>query len=91
MRLNNLPLKIEYKFLENQLTRSFNAEIYTDGAVIGGRIQVILDDILWIATLPQVRSAIAFYSHIMSVIKAAPKKIGQNLQVFILSCNVWRN
>ncbi|VDN57863.1 unnamed protein product [Dracunculus medinensis] len=51
-----------------------------DGAVIGGRIQVILDDILWIATLPQVRSAIAFYSHIMSVIKAAPKKIGQNLQ-----------
>lgn len=52
---------------------------------------MILDDILWIATLPQVRSAIAFYSHIMSVIKAAPKKIGQNLQVFILSCNVWRN
>ncbi|VDM24779.1 unnamed protein product [Toxocara canis] len=46
----------------------------TDGTVLGGRIQTILDDILWVATLPQVRSAIAFYSHIMKLVKAAPKK-----------------
>uniref|UniRef100_A0A1I7V577 Chorein_N domain-containing protein n=1 Tax=Loa loa TaxID=7209 RepID=A0A1I7V577_LOALO len=46
-----------------------------DGTVLGGRIQVILDDILWIATLPQVRSAITFYDHIMKIIKAAPKKV----------------
>ncbi|OZC09215.1 hypothetical protein X798_03759 [Onchocerca flexuosa] len=46
-----------------------------DGSVLGGRIQVILDNILWIATLPQVRSAIAFYDHIINIIKAAPKKV----------------
>ncbi|VDD93793.1 unnamed protein product [Enterobius vermicularis] len=45
-----------------------------DGTVLGGRLQTILDDILWVATLPQVRSAIAFYSHIMNLVKAAPKK-----------------
>ncbi|VDN04551.1 unnamed protein product [Thelazia callipaeda] len=45
-----------------------------DGSVIGGRIQVILDNILWIATLPQVRSAIAFYDHIINIIRMAPKK-----------------
>ncbi|VDK72943.1 unnamed protein product [Litomosoides sigmodontis] len=46
-----------------------------DGRVLNGRIQILLDHILWIATLPQVRSAIAFYDHIMSIIKASPKKV----------------
>uniref|UniRef100_A0A915PR88 Chorein N-terminal domain-containing protein n=1 Tax=Setaria digitata TaxID=48799 RepID=A0A915PR88_9BILA len=46
-----------------------------DGSVLSGRIQIILDEILWIATLPQVRSAIAFYDHIMNIIKAAPRKV----------------
>ncbi|VDK66808.1 unnamed protein product [Onchocerca ochengi] len=46
-----------------------------DGSVLGGRIQVVSDNILWIATLPQVRSAIAFYDHIINIIKAAPKKV----------------
>uniref|UniRef100_A0A0N5ABT9 Chorein_N domain-containing protein n=1 Tax=Syphacia muris TaxID=451379 RepID=A0A0N5ABT9_9BILA len=45
-----------------------------DGSVLDGKIEIILDDILWIATLPQVRSAIAFYSHILNLIKAAPPK-----------------
>lgn len=32
---------------------------------------MILEDILWVATLPQLQSAIAFYSHIMKLVKAA--------------------
>jgi len=40
-----------------------------DGALLAGRVQVILDDILWVATLAQVRSAIAFYRHLLLIVK----------------------
>jgi hypothetical protein len=40
-----------------------------DGSVIAGRIQLILDDILWVATLPQVRSALSFYRHIIELVQ----------------------
>uniref|UniRef100_A0A8R1YDF4 Chorein_N domain-containing protein n=1 Tax=Pristionchus pacificus TaxID=54126 RepID=A0A8R1YDF4_PRIPA len=43
----------------------------TDGNVIHARIMMILEDILWVATLPQLQSAIAFYSHIMKLVKAS--------------------
>ncbi|GMT36260.1 hypothetical protein PFISCL1PPCAC_27557, partial [Pristionchus fissidentatus] len=43
----------------------------TDGSVIHARIMMILEDILWVATLPQLQSAIAFYSHIMKLVKAS--------------------
>jgi hypothetical protein len=39
--------------------------------VLAGRIQIILDNILWVATLAQVRSAIHFYRHVMDIIKAS--------------------
>ena len=39
--------------------------------MIAGRIQVILEDILWVATLPQVRSAIMFYRHLMELVNKA--------------------
>ncbi|MCP9266143.1 UHRF1-binding protein 1-like [Dirofilaria immitis] len=62
-----------------------------DGSVLGGRIQIILDDILWIATLPQVRSAITFYDHIMNIIKAAPMKVSilqaQRIDIKLLPMN----
>ncbi|CAJ0583669.1 unnamed protein product, partial [Mesorhabditis spiculigera] len=45
----------------------------TNGAVIHARIMMILEDILWVATLPQIRSAIAFYSHMMKIVNAAEK------------------
>lgn len=40
-----------------------------DGAVIHARIQTVLEDILWVATLPQLRSAISFASYIMDLVK----------------------
>lgn len=58
-----------------------------DGSVLGGRIQVILDDILWIATLPQVRSAITFYDHIMNIIKAASKKVPKIYRTNVKICS----
>lgn len=50
-------------------------KLITDGSVLGGRIQIILDNILWIATLPQLRSAIAFYDHIMGFVRSSPRKL----------------
>ncbi|CAJ0955343.1 unnamed protein product, partial [Mesorhabditis belari] len=44
-----------------------------NGNVIHARISMLLDDILWVATLPQIRSAIAFYSHMMKLVNAAEK------------------
>ncbi|CAD6187479.1 unnamed protein product [Caenorhabditis auriculariae] len=46
-----------------------------DGSVIHARIQTIMEDILWVATLPQLRSAIAFSSYIMSLVKEAQKEV----------------
>ncbi|MFH4983216.1 hypothetical protein AB6A40_009925 [Gnathostoma spinigerum] len=45
-----------------------------DNTVLRGRIEMILEDILWVATVPQVRSAIIFYSHIVDLAKSAAKK-----------------
>lgn len=44
---------------------------FSDGSVIAGRLQLILGDILWVATLPQVRSAINFYLYLMEMIQKA--------------------
>ncbi|VDL73673.1 unnamed protein product [Nippostrongylus brasiliensis] len=41
----------------------------SDGSVINAQIHTILEDILWIATLPQLRSAITFYSYIMDLVR----------------------
>ncbi|KAL3981942.1 N-terminal region of Chorein a TM vesicle-mediated sorter family protein [Acanthocheilonema viteae] len=68
----NAPLRL---ITSNGKTRISVKKSTTDGSVLGGRIQVILDHILWIATLPQVRSTIKFYDHIMNIIKTAPKKL----------------
>lgn len=42
-----------------------------DGSVLCGRLQVILEQILWVATLPQIRSAIAFYKYILTLVSQA--------------------
>uniref|UniRef100_A0A915K4N8 Chorein N-terminal domain-containing protein n=1 Tax=Romanomermis culicivorax TaxID=13658 RepID=A0A915K4N8_ROMCU len=42
-----------------------------NGAVSAGRIQLILNDLLWVATLSQVRSAISFYHYILTLIQEA--------------------
>lgn len=42
---------------------------FSDGSVVHARIQTILDDILWVATLPQLRSAISFASYISSIVQ----------------------
>uniref|UniRef100_A0A0M3JZ66 Chorein_N domain-containing protein n=1 Tax=Anisakis simplex TaxID=6269 RepID=A0A0M3JZ66_ANISI len=67
----NAPLRL---ITSNGKSRIAVKKSSIDGSVLGGRIQTILEDILWVATLPQVRSALAFYSHMMKLIKAAPKK-----------------
>ncbi|EPB69659.1 hypothetical protein ANCCEY_11245 [Ancylostoma ceylanicum] len=43
-----------------------------DGTVVNAQIHMLLEDILWVATLPQLRSAIAFSSYIMSLLKLSP-------------------
>lgn len=53
------------------LSISISFPSLADGSVVAGRIQVILDDILWVATLPQVRSAIVFYRHLTELINKA--------------------
>ncbi|CAG9533480.1 unnamed protein product [Cercopithifilaria johnstoni] len=70
----NAPLRL---ISSNGKSRISVKKSTTDGSVLGGRIEVILDHILWIATLPQVRSAIAFYDHIMNIIRAASKKVSE--------------
>ncbi|CAI2358268.1 unnamed protein product [Caenorhabditis sp. 36 PRJEB53466] len=45
-----------------------------DGSVVHARIQTILEDILWVATLPQLRSAIFFASHIASLVQESQKE-----------------
>ncbi|KAI6201975.1 Chorein N-terminal domain-containing protein [Aphelenchoides besseyi] len=40
-----------------------------DGSLICGRMQTILEEVLWIVTLPQLRSAISFGKHILELIK----------------------
>uniref|UniRef100_A0A183CWG1 Chorein_N domain-containing protein n=1 Tax=Gongylonema pulchrum TaxID=637853 RepID=A0A183CWG1_9BILA len=67
----NAPLRLITSSGKSRITVKKST---ADGSVLGGRIQIILDDILWIATLPQVRSAIAFYDHIMKIVKLAPEK-----------------
>uniref|UniRef100_A0A1I7Z7N7 Chorein_N domain-containing protein n=1 Tax=Steinernema glaseri TaxID=37863 RepID=A0A1I7Z7N7_9BILA len=47
----------------------------SDGRVLCGRIQVISEDLLWTATLPQVRSAIDFYKHILHLINSSQKPV----------------
>ncbi|KAI1725770.1 UHRF1-binding protein 1-like [Ditylenchus destructor] len=47
-------------------------------AMIDGRIEVILEDILWVATLLQVRSAIDFYKHIKDLANAVRKETEKN-------------
>lgn len=42
---------------------------YLDGSLICGRMQTILEEVLWIVTLPQLRSAISFGKHILELIK----------------------
>ncbi|KHJ85512.1 hypothetical protein OESDEN_14760, partial [Oesophagostomum dentatum] len=45
----------------------------TDGTVVNAQIHMLLEDILWVATLPQLRSAIAFSSYLMSLIRQCEK------------------
>uniref|UniRef100_A0A7E4VL87 Chorein N-terminal domain-containing protein n=1 Tax=Panagrellus redivivus TaxID=6233 RepID=A0A7E4VL87_PANRE len=42
-----------------------------DGSLLAGRIQTIFEDIHWVATLAEVRSAISFYKHIVALAKAS--------------------
>ncbi|CAB3399139.1 unnamed protein product [Caenorhabditis bovis] len=46
-----------------------------DGSVIHARIQTILEDILWVATLQQLRSAISFASYIMTLVRESQKDV----------------
>ncbi|EYB87649.1 hypothetical protein Y032_0259g495 [Ancylostoma ceylanicum] len=45
-----------------------------DGTVVNAQIHMLLEDILWVATLPQLRSAIAFSSYIMSLVRQSEKE-----------------
>ncbi|VDM53981.1 unnamed protein product [Angiostrongylus costaricensis] len=45
-----------------------------DGTVLNAQIHMLLDDILWVATLPQLRSAVIFYSYIMSLVRKSEKE-----------------
>jgi hypothetical protein len=43
--------------------------LFLDGSMICGRMQTILEEVLWVVTLPQLRSAITFGKHILELIK----------------------
>lgn len=47
---------------------------FSDGTVVNAQIHMLLEDILWVATLPQLRSAIAFSSYIMSLVRQSEKE-----------------
>uniref|UniRef100_A0A914YYG8 Chorein N-terminal domain-containing protein n=1 Tax=Panagrolaimus superbus TaxID=310955 RepID=A0A914YYG8_9BILA len=49
-----------------------------DGSLLAGRIQTIFDEIHWVATLAEVRSAIAFYKHILTLAKASSTHASEN-------------
>ncbi|EGT40580.1 hypothetical protein CAEBREN_21357 [Caenorhabditis brenneri] len=66
----NAPLRLITSGGKIRIALKKNA---TDGSVIHARIQTILDDILWVATLPQLRSAISFASYIADLVKESQK------------------
>ncbi|KAE9415355.1 hypothetical protein Angca_006832 [Angiostrongylus cantonensis] len=45
-----------------------------DGTVLNAQIHMLLDDILWVATIPQLRSAVIFYSYIMTLVRKSEKE-----------------
>lgn len=47
-------------------------------SVVGGRIEVFLEEILWVATLLQLKSAINFYKHIMHLANSTKKSSTDN-------------
>ncbi|KAE9553819.1 hypothetical protein FO519_002989 [Halicephalobus sp. NKZ332] len=49
-----------------------------DGSLLAGRIQMIFDDIHWVATLAEIRSAIAFQKHIVALAKASSTHSPEN-------------
>lgn len=55
-------------------------DIFLDCALISGRIQIFLEEILWVANLLQVRSAIDFYKHIKDLASASSVEL--QVQVF---------
>lgn len=60
-----------------------------DCAVIDGRIEVIFDEILWVATLLQVRSAIDFYKHITELAGTAKKQKETNPFLIVDFSNIF--
>ncbi|EFO98171.1 hypothetical protein CRE_15383 [Caenorhabditis remanei] len=66
----NAPLRLITSGGKIRIALKKNA---VDGSVIHARIQTILDDILWVATLPQLRSAISFASYITNLVKESQK------------------
>lgn len=48
---------------------------HVDGSLICGRMQTILEEVLWIVTLPQLRSAISFGKHILELIKKSSEHL----------------
>ena len=49
----------------------FFKSFFPDGSVVHARILTKLDEILWVATLPQLRSALAFYSYVLSLARTS--------------------
>lgn len=61
---------------------------HVDGSLICGRMQTILEEVLWIVTLPQLRSAISFGKHILELVKKSaepsnsPEKVVKSIVGF---------
>lgn len=56
-----------------------------DGSVIHGSISMLMEDILWVATLPQLRSAIAFYNYIIGLVKQSATTVDVSLMFICIS------
>ncbi|KAI6177316.1 hypothetical protein M3Y97_00893400 [Aphelenchoides bicaudatus] len=50
---------------------------HTDNSLVCGRLQLILEEVLWIVTLPQLRSAISFGKHILELIKKSTESTNE--------------
>ncbi|KAI6215608.1 hypothetical protein M3Y94_00405000 [Aphelenchoides besseyi] len=79
---NNGRCRIAIKKKVRMVSSGFSTSSYcfTDGSLICGRMQTILEEVLWIVTLPQLRSAISFGKHILELIKKSSNFSTSNVQ-----------
>ncbi|KJH41699.1 hypothetical protein DICVIV_12324 [Dictyocaulus viviparus] len=68
---------------EKRLTINAPLRLITscEGTVVNAQIHMLLEDILWVATLPQLRSAVTFYCYITSLIRKSENECSTDISI----------